>query len=164
MKIHFFNTRSLATQLALGKVDELLTFQYFFANNILWTLTLYYGLLSGAKLSWLLVLEIVIVIVITVLGLRRAFDANGGPSGQGFVIRATCLLFPIGIKITVASIALGWVNYFLFPIIIDPMSFREPERVYDLVTLIWAPIFTAILFWRLRLHITSISRQAASNE
>ena len=37
--------------------------------------------------------ELVIVLLITVLGLLKAFEANGGSGGTNFVVRATCLSF-----------------------------------------------------------------------
>lgn len=163
MTIHFFNTKALVSELATGKITERGAFQYFLANTLLWTLTLYYGIFIGANISWMFLLELVIVLLITVLGLIKAFNANGGADGTNFVIRATCLSFPVGIKINILSIALGWLNYFVSPIIVDPITFRDPEIVYDMVTFIWAPAFTALFFWRLWVHFVDITKKNAPN-
>jgi len=109
-------------------------------------------------------LALSLVLLISVLGLLKAFEANGGPGGTNFVVRATCLSFPIGVKVNVLSIGLGWLNYFLFPIIVDPATFRDPDRVFDLVTFIWAPAFTALFFWRLLVHFVEISKKSAPNK
>jgi hypothetical protein len=104
-----------------------------------------------------------VVLIITVFGLSRCYHANGGALGQHFVLRATCLSFPIALKITFVSIALGWVNLFIFPKVVDSTTFRDPERVWDLVTFVWSPAFTALLFWRLWHHLSSIQGQKTPN-
>ncbi len=159
--VSFLDTRVLARKLAQGDIDEKKGAHYFLANNILWTLMLYYGMFFNVEASWSIFFETVIILVITIFGLHRSFDANGGSEGRDFVLRATCLIFVIGIKITALSIALGWVAYFVLPMLIDPVIFKDPARVYSLIIFLWSPIFTALLFWRLRLHITAIIRQTS---
>ena len=158
MAIHFLNTKALARELATGKITEKVAFHYFLANTLLWTFALYYGNFLSATINWIFLVELVVVMLISVLGLLKAFEANGGPGGTNFVVRATCLSFPIGVKVNVLSIGLGWLNYFLFPINVDPATFRDPDRVFNLVTFIWAPAFTVLFFWRLLVHFIEISK------
>ena len=164
MTIHIINTKGLVNELAAGKVTEKEGFQYFLANTLLWTITLYYGIFIGANISWIFLLELIIVLLITIVGLAKAFEANGGANGTNFIFRATCLSFPVGVKISILSIALGWLNYFLFPIIVDPVTFRDPEKLFDMVTFIWAPAFTALFFWRLLVHFVEITKINAPNK
>ena len=107
MNIQFVNTNKLATQLANNEVSEKTTFSYFLANTILWTLVLYYGPATGAKFTWLTVYDLAIVLIISIIGLLKCFQANGGNDGQNFLVRATCLSFPIGLKINILSLPEG---------------------------------------------------------
>ena len=159
MAIHFLNTKALTTELALDQVSEKTMFQYFLANSLLWTISLYYALVFGAAINWMFLLETVVVLLITIHGLLKAFSINGGADGRDFVVRATCLSFPIGLKVNVVSLILGLVAaYIIYPSIIDPSSFRSPERVYELIMFLWAPAFTAIFFWRLSVHLKEIPK------
>lgn len=157
MAIRFFNTKALATELAKNQINEKDTFQYFLANSLLLTVSLYYDLLFGAIVNWMYLLEIVVVLLITVHGLLKAFGMNGGENGTDFVVRATCLSFPIWFKLTVVSAVLGLVVAYFSPFIFDPGSFRNPEKIDALITFIWAPAFTAIYFWRLTVHLEKIN-------
>lgn len=158
MTVHFWNTNALATKLASGEVKERDAYVYYVANTVTWTVLNYYAVAMGASIGWLFVYEIMVVLVITVFGLAQCYQANGGASGKHFVLRATCLTLPIALKIGVASIALGWVNYFVFPRVVESTSFRDPGHVWDLVTFVWAPVFTALLFWRLWHHLSAIQQ------
>ena len=163
MAFHFLNTNAVAVELKEQRVSERDTFLYYLGNTVLWTLVLYFWLFQGARITWMFWFESVVVLLITILGLLKAFEVNGGPDGHQFVIRATCLSLPIGIKVYVASFDLGWVYYFAFPSIVDPGTFREPERIFDLIEFIWAPGFTALFFWRLWVHFVGISKTHAPN-
>jgi len=163
MTIRFWNTKALAQKLALEAVRERDTFSYYLLNSVMWTIMGYYGYYFGARIGWLFFYEILVVLAITVFGLARCYEANGGSSGQHFVLRATCLSFPIGLKINVASILLGWVYYFLFPRVVDATIFRDPGRVFDLIMFVWVPAFTALFFWRLWHHLSSIPHLTAPN-
>ena len=158
MAIRFINTKALTTELARDQVGEKSMFQYFLANSLLGTILLYYAIIFGANINWMFLIEVVVVVLITVHGLLKAFDANGGSNGKNFLVRATCLAFPIGFKVNLASFMLELIVSYIFPFVIDPSSFRNPERVYDLVIFIWAPAFTAIFFWRLTVHLREIQK------
>ena len=163
MAIRFWNTKALAHDLAHEGVRERDAFLYYVMNSVMWTLMGYYGYYFGARIGWLFFYEILVVLVITVFGLARCYEANGGSSGQQFVLRATCLSFPIGLKINIASIFLGWAYYVAFPRIIDSMTFRDPGHVWDLIMFIWVPAFSALFFWRLWRYLASIQRLLAPN-
>ena len=164
MDIQFFNTNKLTAQLANNEVSEKATFSYFLANTILWTLILYYGPATGAKVTWLTLYDLVLVLIVSIIGLLKCFEANGGADGKSFLVRATCLSFPIGLKINILYLLLVWGTYYVFPKIIDGATFRDPARVYMLLMFLISAI-TAILFYRrLWVHISYISRQNAPNQ
>ena len=105
----------------------------------------------------MLPIEIIIVLLISLLGLLKSYEENGASAGNDFVARAVCLSFPIGIKVEIIAISLSWMIYYAFPSLIDPMTFRDPEKIWDLIEFIWAPAYTAIFFWRLWVAFRIIS-------
>lgn len=163
MAIHFWNTKALAKKLAHNGVSERDTYFYYVATTVMWTALSYYAIAMGARIGWLFFYGILVVLVITVFGLAQCYQANGGDSGQHFVLRATCLSFPIALKINTVSVLLGWIQYFVFPYVIDGITFRDPGHVWDLFTFVWAPAFTALLFWRLWHHLSALQKQRAPN-
>jgi hypothetical protein len=160
--VHFWNTGAIAAKLGRGEIGERDAFLYFVANSVLWTVNLYYGVLVGARYGWLLFYELLVVLAITVFGLCKGFEANGGSDGSHFVLRATCLSLPLGIKVSLLSFASGWGIYYIFPTVVDPMSFRDPTRVYQLFAFLLAAGITGFFYWRLWLHLSFV-RQYASN-
>lgn len=161
MDMHFYDTSKLTQKLANNEVTESQTFSYFLANAILWTLVLYYGPATGAKVTWLTLYDLVIVLLVSIVGLLKCFEANGGSNGNDFVVRATCLSFPIGLKITILNLLLVWGAYYIFPNIIDGATFRDPERVYLLLMFLISASINILFYRRLWVHI---SRIYTSNE
>ena len=158
--INFWNTGVIAAQLSRGEIGERDGLLYFVANSVLWTVNLYYGVMVGAKYDWLLFYELLVVLTITIFGLLKCFEANGGAEGNQFVLRATCLSFPLGIKVSLLSVASGWGIYYIFPRVVDPMSFRDPTRLYLLLMFLLAAGLTAFFYWRLWLHLAAVRQQA----
>lgn len=158
--IHFWNTGAIVVRLSRGEIGEGEALHYLMANSVLWTVNLYYGVLVGAKYDWLLFYELMVVVAITIFGLLKCFEANGGSEGNQFVLRATCLSFPLGIKLSLLSVACGWGIYYIFPTVVDSMSFRDPTRVYHLLTFLLATGLAAFFYWRLWLHLSAIRQQA----
>jgi len=163
MAVHFLNTRALVSELSQDQLGEKDTMHYFLANSLLWTVVLYYEIFAGAHITWMFLSEIGVVLAITALGVLRAYEANGSEEGRCFLIRVICLSFPIGLKVNVISVLLSWAFYAVFPVLVDPVAFRNPDRVYDLITFVWAPLFTGIIYWRIWVHIMEISRRSAPN-
>jgi len=149
MTIHFWNTGELVNELARDAVREREAFLYFLANSVMWSAVLYYSIFWGARANWLFFYEFAVVMVITVFGLIHCFESNGGANGRHFVLRATCLSFPIGLKVNGASILLGLAFFVLLPDAVDATVFRYPERVDDLISFTWAAAFTILFYWRL---------------
>jgi len=162
MTIHFWNTRALADELARDQVQERDAFLYFLANSVMWTTVLYYSIYWGARGGWLFFYEFAVALVITVFGLLRCYEANGAARGSHFVLRATCLSFPIGLKVNSASILLGWALFYLLPQYVDATLFRDPGRVYDLISFTWVAAFTFLFYWRLWVHLAMTRRHAPS--
>ena len=155
--ITFWKTGALAEKLKRGEIGERDAFQYLLAGSVLWTVTLYYSVTVGARYGWLLFYELIVVLTITIFGLLKCFEANGGSGGIQFVLRATCLSFPIGIKVNVLSEVVGRATYYFFPVVVDATSFRDPTRVYNLFMFLLAAGWAIVFYWRLWVHLSAIT-------
>jgi len=164
MDIQFINSNNLAKQLANNEVSEKTTFSYFLANTVLWTIVLYWGPATGAKVTWLTLYDMVVVLTISVVGLLMCFQANGGPDGKNFLVRATCLSFPIGIKINILNQLLVWGTFYIYPKVIDGATFRDPTKVYLLLMFLITALITILYYRLLWVHISYIYSKSAPNQ
>lgn len=161
MTLYWWNTAAVARKLAAGELGERDTFALYLATCVMWVLMTYYAYFTGAHHGWLFLYEMAVAIAITVFGLLRCYDANGGDSGRDFVLRVVCLSFPLGVKINLLSLGLIWATYVAFGALVDQTTFRDPARVYALLTFVWFPAFTALFYWRLFVHLSKIHRLTA---
>ena len=164
MAIKYFHTKKLVVDLIENRVGEKESCQYLVANTVLYTILLYYSVVIGAKLGFLYVIELIIVILISILGLMKTFEINGGESGQQFLVRVNSLSFPLTLKISTLSIALSWVSYFLLPKVITYDTLKTPEKAYEFLIFLWAPVFTFIFYWRLQTHFQAIMSGVKANQ
>lgn len=94
-----------------------------------------------------------IVLLITFLGICEAYKRNDGSQGRAFVVRSICLLFPIAVNVNMVSEILRQGYFQIVPAIADPSIFADPMRPLVLIEYVWTPAFTAIVFWRLNIHL-----------
>ena len=161
VNFHIFNTGKLAAELSRSDPSERIAYFYLLSTELLLAFLLYYSLFFGAYINWLFFLQAVIVLLITFIGVSEAYRANRGESGREFLVRSVCLLLPITINTTLASVALAFLYSYLLPYIADPSIFWNPNRPLILIDFIWAPVFTAVIFWRLNVHIGRIATRSS---
>lgn len=157
--MRILNTDRLVGDLAGGHVTESSAAAYYLGNLILATVSTYYSLFFGfSSLGLTFFLECGAVLLITILGVAACYRANGGASGQEFMLRVNCLAFPISLKLNTVSAILGWLNYFYFFRIFDEQIFHSPDRVLNLLLFLWSPVFAGLFFWRLSVRLRSVRR------
>jgi hypothetical protein len=107
--IHFFNARQLALELARGEVEPRQRGYYLLAVSLSSTAFVYSGFVSANPLwSWLSLYEALVVTVILVAGLSRAYDAAGGDANPDFIAQFTCLSLPVNITTTLPVWTCFW--------------------------------------------------------
>lgn len=164
MAVHFLNTSAVAYELLNRELGERSAFEYYLANTLLFAVGTYYGLFFNSFPSWLVAVELFLVLIVTIHGLLKVYRANGAKEGDEFLLRVTCLSFPILFKITAFSIALGWILYFALPDLLAHMPEERYWAVEDMITLIWAPGFTAFYMWRLWYFVDTIREIESEKE
>jgi len=157
VNFHAFRTGKLASELSQEAPTPRVQFYYMLGSQLLISFLLYYSLFWGAFVDWLFLLEALVVLLITFIGVYEAYRANGADDGDSFILRATCLFVPITINTAIASQILSWLYMHAAPIIADPSVFSYPSRPLQLIEFVWVPIFTGVMFWRLHVHIRRVS-------
>ena len=162
--MHFLSTQNVVSDLVEDRISNKNAAEYYFANTIFLTFWSYYSLYFGlASRGLLFFAECGAVMLATILGITACYQANGGSSGRDFVLRATCLSFPIMVKVYTVSALLGWANFYLFYKVFDESSFRSSERILNVVMFLWAPVFAFIFFWCLSVHLRTVTHRSVPN-
>ena len=154
-QIRFWKTTLLADELSQNLVTETQGFYYFLANAVLLSTLVSYNLYVGVEDNWLFGFEALALVIVTVAGLNHCFNANGGPAGRQFVLRATCLSFPLYLKISILALVTGSIIGLAAGLFIDAEN-TEHELAYQLVGTLFLIGFTAGFYWRLGYHLRSI--------
>ncbi len=163
MTIHWWDTDKVVARLAEGRVSEREAARYAMLSAVQYTLATYLATWYGGYRSWLLIYEFLVVTLIALAGVRECFKANGGSQGVDFLKRLSVISVPVGIRVLLASIALGQISYFGFPYVVTPVTFRDPVFVYQLYSFAFACAFMSIYYWRITTHFSRLVPRGRSN-
>lgn len=116
--MYLFRTAPLVKQLGAKQVSPQLLAEYLLASFVVFNLFYYAAIVVPSADPWTVIslLEGAAIVVITMLGVVRAFDSSGGKRNPDFVAEFTCLYVPV--TITTASVL--WGGYWLIV-----LGFRE---------------------------------------
>ena len=153
MNIHIWNTKAVARDLVGGRVSEIDACGYLLALSLLFAADHYLAVFVVPPIDWMLLYEFIVVVTVTLVGLRACFLANGGRNGKDFILRFTCISLPINIKLALFGWAFVFVNYRYPELVIDSMTFADPERAWMVLTMFWLAAFTSIFYWRVWHHL-----------
>jgi len=163
MAVHWWHTKKLVDDLAADRVTERESLWYAMISAVLYFEDMYYTDWFGGHRSGILLLEFVVVTVIGLIGLNECFKANGGAEGTHFLKKLYCLGTPVGVKLTLASILLGQMNYLVFPHVVTQANFRDPLFVFRIMSMFVAGTFTVLYYWSIAAHMTRIATLQRSN-
>ena len=109
MTIHLFNAKKVAEEIRKNEIGSRARGHYLLASFLLFTILSYAGLTASNPLwSWLSIYEGVVVVVITVFGIAKAYEAAGGDSSRDFVVEFTCLSVPVYITTMMLVWSIHW--------------------------------------------------------
>lgn len=150
--MRYWNTSALAQELRKDNVASPDQRDYYIGLAIIGLLYQY----SGADLesSWSLFSlgETIVLAVVSIVGLRLAYRANGSDDGQCFLPRVVALSFPLLIKLYILSFAIGFVTA-VFHAKFGVAVILQSEIAMSLLTVGIEILF----FWRLVLHLKFVS-------
>jgi len=150
--MYLWNTKALARELREGTLSEREKFKYLLANVVLYALLLELASYSPLEYSESNLLMSLFSIIATIVGTYICYRTNQNGDGVKFIERYICLGVPLSIKILVLLI----VAALLFAIL---MGVQEDTTILDSAVVI---VITIIYYWRLNVHIKSISHNNAS--
>jgi hypothetical protein len=112
----WFDIGELELRLKNGDLSDKDSFYYLLANLVLYAIAPYIDS-NDDTTKWLIALEIVIAIAMTVIGTKMTFDTNSAGDNKDYLKRFLSLSFVTGIRLLVfvciAAIPVGTVIFFL---------------------------------------------------
>lgn len=158
MSFHPFSvakTRESLREDALSQRDEM---RYWFFSSVIWLFYFYHSAWLGLSLDWFLIYEVAVALVVLWIGLSESFKANGGDAGPDFLRRVVLLGTPLGLAVLVASQALYWLGWWVFPRVIDYRSFRDPAFAWQVVNFVCFNGIQIWFWWRLHHHLRVLNQ------
>ena len=128
----WFEIKELEQGLKNGDLSDKAILNYLLANLIMYSIVPYISS-NDYTTKWLIAIEIVVLIAITVIGTKRTFDINCAGDNKDYFKRFLSLSFVTGIRLVVfafiAAIPVGIILYLV------NKSIGENENVKDLFNL-----------------------------
>jgi hypothetical protein len=108
-EMHLLRTSSLVTQLSRRAVSSEERAKYLLASFLVFNVVYYSGLAVSTAEPWSVPngIEAVVVVLVNIIGVVKAFDASGGKDNPDFVAEFTCLYVPV----SVTTVAAVWGAY-----------------------------------------------------
>jgi hypothetical protein len=148
--IHVLRTSKLVQDLARDRVSTR-DKAYYLLAGFLFYIAIGYSTLTFANSgrNWLGLYECCLVLVITILGIQRCYEAGGGDENKQFVVDFTCLSLPVSIKVNIAVWGLYWLFAFAYrrmPDVLSDPSEHTREAIWFLSQHVgWFVILLAVL-------------------
>jgi hypothetical protein len=112
----WFDLKELELKLRNGDLSNKDIFNYLLAGLLMESIFSYMKR-DDYTSKWLVAIEIIIVIITTVVGMKRTFDINSTSDNKDYFKRYLSLSFVIGIRLVVfvfiAAIPIGIISYFV---------------------------------------------------
>lgn len=115
MRTDWFFPRKLASRLAQSEVQNR-EVAYIMLANMLFTSFIFYGAFTWANPPWTLLsfIEAATVVVVTLIGFTKCYDAAGGDANESFAKHFNCLSFGAWFWVTLTVWFVYWAVAWLF--------------------------------------------------
>ena len=112
--MYFWNTKALAHELSADTLEKRHYKNYYLVGAVIISIVYYLGMLSPYFDVRVTIVEAILTIIIMVMGIQKAYVANGGDQGVHFLNRITALSLPILLQTTVAGIGFGLILLLIY--------------------------------------------------
>jgi hypothetical protein len=151
----WFDIKELELGLKNGDLSDKDIFNYLLANLIMYSIVPYLSS-NDYTTKWLIAIEIVIAIVITVVGTKKTFDINAAGDSKDYFKRFLSLSFVTGIRILVfvciAAIPVGVIVY-----LVD-QSISANENIKDFFNLALTAVAGILYYFMLTSSFRRVSQ------
>lgn len=156
----WFDLKELERRLRNGDLSDKDIFYYLLAGLLMESIFSYINR-DDYTTKWIVAIEIIIVIITTVIGMKRTFDLNSAYDNKDYFKRYLSLSFVIGIRLVVfvfiAAIPIGIIAYIL------DSNFGVNENVKDLFNLVVMATIGIFYYFMLINSFRRVSQVSNSN-
>ena len=132
-------------------------FKCWFAYSLIGSAYSYQAGYFGLQISWFLLYDLAAVIIILWIGLHESFKANGGDEGVNFLQRISVIGVPLSIATLIANQVLWFCGWYLFPLVIDQHSFRNPALAWQIFNFVCWSSISVWFWWRMHHHLSKLN-------
>ena len=149
--MYIWKTNKLSTDIKENNLTEKDWKQYFLAGGILLTVAMYLIQTSARTNMVSLLIEGLVMVAITIVGVNIAFNTNQKNNGSNFVARITAISFPITIKI----IAISFIFGIILAIVGETATLSIENQEW--ASAIYTVLIQVLFFWRVNEHLKYIN-------
>jgi len=164
MGMYVWNTTKLASDLKADAVSERDKRNYLIAGSVLVSLSIYLAPMDGVEPNQLVLIEAVVAILITIVGIAICHDVNDGGDKRAFLDRFVCMSFPLMIRLLALGIAIVIPVAVVFALV-DPAAFDQYAEggSYTAADVLGSLGFQVLFYWRMKLHLARIAGARAES-
>ena len=163
MAMHWWRTDRLVVQLADNTLAEHDALRYMLLSAGLYEFALYSSSWFGNWRGWQLLVEFGVALLISLVGIHECYKANAGASGRQFIGRFSALAIPVGLKLALASLVIGFFLSYTSGYVINESTFRNPRFVHEVLAFVLGITFTFVFYWRVAYHLARVVQRDRSN-
>lgn len=140
--MYFWKTDILVNKVKSLSIDERAMKSYYLATSVLSVIGLYISML-GCTSATATLIECIGGLLLTIIGINYAFNANGGSTGTRFLEKIIVISFPLMVKLFVASLIAGFAIGVVY----------GDQLIGDWIEVIFILAAMSVFYWRLAFHI-----------
>lgn len=157
----WFNLKELERRLRNGELSDKYIFNYLLASVLLESVVSYVNN-DEYTTKWILGIEIIILLLITGLSMKKTFDINAASDNKDYFIRYLSLSFVIGIRLFVFIFIAVLPTGFIVNLV--DKDIRDNEIVKDLFDLVVAASICIFYYFMLINSFRRVSQVSDSNQ
>lgn len=147
--MYFWKTEKLATELKADALTEHAKKNYYIGTSAITLIGIYLAIISGTTNVSMTLIEGLLMLTVTVLGINLTFKTN---KGKDYITRMVVLSFPLFIKLYTAALVAGLIIG-----VLTSLNNSQIEPFTPSLTLLISVGVQLIYFWRLNIHLSRIS-------
>lgn len=153
--MYFWNTKALAHELAQDTLKPQHYKNYYLIGAVVISLVYYLAMFNPYFDVRVALFECVMTVMIMVVGVQSAYQANGGDTGRHFINRVTALSFPILIKTTLWAVLFGLLIAIIY--VVFDLEGSIFDLWYEWLVSGFTILMQLVFFTRLRFYLKKVA-------
>jgi len=147
--MYFWKTEKLAMELKTDALTEHAKKNYYIGTSAITLIGIYLAIIAGTANVSMTLIEGLLMLTVTVLGINLTFKTN---KGKDYITRVVVLSFPLFIKLYTAAFIVG-----LIAGVLTSTNNSQVEPFTPLLSILISVGVQLIYFWRLNTHLSTIN-------